>query len=400
MCFNALSLGCALERPVIDGDIVNEVSNDLDIGDLLYEKGAITDEPKQSPELRPSMEPLVEPAKKVAPEGQWPAFPVAAASRTTPPVTAQATATAPGLSAAGLSAPGLSAAGLSAVRPMPEPIGKGNARPNVQSNRAQARPVAAAQPKAVAPPATSPRPPTPTVAQTPRPSSSQPTNARHASSSRLGGRVGGIAVKSVVVTVLAVAAGALWMKLPAHDADAAVQASATQPQTHGPAVDAPVRSDSRSEPPQINAAFERGKLTVSDRASEPSKSQKDVVQVSAQRAPKKTTATALNSGKPALDFGSQKNSPGNSQAVSAALIKKVEPKYPTEAVRSGIQGSVTVAAVIGADGKPRNVHAISGAPILAHAATEAVSQWLYQPYFVNGRPVEVETEVVVDFALH
>ncbi len=87
------------------------------------------------------------------------------------------------------------------------------------------------------------------------------------------------------------------------------------------------------------------------------------------------------------------------RAVSTALVRKVQPIYPQEAIKSGIQGSVTVSALIGSDGKTRSVRAVSGNPILAQAASDAVSKWIYQPYVVNGRPVEVETEVVVDFSL-
>ena len=79
------------------------------------------------------------------------------------------------------------------------------------------------------------------------------------------------------------------------------------------------------------------------------------------------------------------------------LIRRVQPIYPSMARSAGIQGSVVLQAVIGRDGTIENVQVINGHPMLVKAAVEAVSQWLYRPYFLNDQPIEVETQVTVNF---
>jgi protein TonB len=81
------------------------------------------------------------------------------------------------------------------------------------------------------------------------------------------------------------------------------------------------------------------------------------------------------------------------------LIRRVEPSYPSIAKQARIQGSVLLRAMIGKDGSIENLRLLSGHPALAQAAMEAVRQWRYRPYFLNGEPVEVETQVTVKFVL-
>lgn len=88
---------------------------------------------------------------------------------------------------------------------------------------------------------------------------------------------------------------------------------------------------------------------------------------------------------------------GNVQ--SAKLISKLVPRYPAEAKQAHIQGVVKLYAIIGRDGTVENLTVISGDPVLAAAAVEAVKQWLYQPTLLNGNPVQVETEIDVNFTL-
>ena len=64
-----------------------------------------------------------------------------------------------------------------------------------------------------------------------------------------------------------------------------------------------------------------------------------------------------------------------------------------------IQGVVVLSAIIDKEGNVANVQLISGHPLLAPAAIEAVKQWKYKPYLLNGTPVEVETQVQVNFTL-
>lgn len=89
-----------------------------------------------------------------------------------------------------------------------------------------------------------------------------------------------------------------------------------------------------------------------------------------------------------------------SQGVSQGLlIKKVQPPYPPLARQARIQGNVVLQAEISKEGTIQNLRLISGHPMLAPAAIEAVKQWRYRPYFLNGEPVEVETQITVIFSL-
>ncbi len=89
-----------------------------------------------------------------------------------------------------------------------------------------------------------------------------------------------------------------------------------------------------------------------------------------------------------------------SQGVSQGLlIHQVKPAYPPLARQARIAGSVVLQAVIAKDGTIQNLHVVSGHPMLAPAAVDAVKQWRYKPYFLNGEPVEVETQITVNFSL-
>jgi protein TonB len=89
-----------------------------------------------------------------------------------------------------------------------------------------------------------------------------------------------------------------------------------------------------------------------------------------------------------------------SQGVSQGLlIRKVQPNYPPLARQARIQGQVLLQAQISKQGTIENLQLISGHPMLAPAAIEAVKQWRYKPYFLNGEPVEVETQITVIFSL-
>jgi protein TonB len=81
------------------------------------------------------------------------------------------------------------------------------------------------------------------------------------------------------------------------------------------------------------------------------------------------------------------------------LIRRVEPIYPALARQARIQGTVLLRATISKDGMIENLQLLNGHPMLAQAAIEAVRQWRYRPYYLNGLPVEVETQVTVKFTL-
>jgi len=88
-----------------------------------------------------------------------------------------------------------------------------------------------------------------------------------------------------------------------------------------------------------------------------------------------------------------------SHMSEGSLIHRVQPEYPPIARAAGIQGMVVLQAVIGRDGSIEKLQVVSGHPVLAPAAVKAVQQWRYRPYVLNGEPVEVETQVTVNFAL-
>jgi protein TonB len=89
-----------------------------------------------------------------------------------------------------------------------------------------------------------------------------------------------------------------------------------------------------------------------------------------------------------------------SQGVSQGLlIKKVQPVYPATAMHMHVEGSVQLMATIGKNGNITAVKTISGEPQLAKAALDAVKQWKYKPYYLNGDPVEIQTQITVNFKL-
>jgi len=87
------------------------------------------------------------------------------------------------------------------------------------------------------------------------------------------------------------------------------------------------------------------------------------------------------------------------RVVEANLIHDVAPTYPPEAGRARIEGAVVLLAVIGKDGSVQDVRVESGLPLLAQAAIDAVKQWRYRPYLVNGEPVEVDSRITINFTL-
>jgi protein TonB len=85
--------------------------------------------------------------------------------------------------------------------------------------------------------------------------------------------------------------------------------------------------------------------------------------------------------------------------AEANLVYDVAPKYPPEAGRARIEGTVVLLAVIGKDGTVQDVRVAKGLPVLAQAAIEAVKQWRYRPYLLNGEPVEVDSQITINFNL-
>ncbi len=86
-----------------------------------------------------------------------------------------------------------------------------------------------------------------------------------------------------------------------------------------------------------------------------------------------------------------------SQAVPGAPTYKVNPQYPPAARAARVQGAVVMHAIIGTDGTIQQLQVVSGNPLLVNAAMEAVKKWRYRPYLLDGKPVEGETNITVNF---
>jgi protein TonB len=84
---------------------------------------------------------------------------------------------------------------------------------------------------------------------------------------------------------------------------------------------------------------------------------------------------------------------------AAKIVRQVMPVYPPLARQARISGTVRLEAVIGRDGVIQSLQVMSGHPWLAHAALDAVRQWVYRPTLLNGEPVEVLTQIDVNFKL-
>jgi periplasmic protein TonB len=89
-----------------------------------------------------------------------------------------------------------------------------------------------------------------------------------------------------------------------------------------------------------------------------------------------------------------------SQGVSQGLLyKKVAPSYPPNALRMHVEGTVELLATISKEGNITHIKVVRGDPQLARAASDAVKQWKYKPYLLNGEPLEIQTGVTVNFKL-
>jgi len=85
--------------------------------------------------------------------------------------------------------------------------------------------------------------------------------------------------------------------------------------------------------------------------------------------------------------------------MSAQIVVRVQPEYPAIAKAMRLSGTVVLRATIGTDGEVHAIEVVSGHPILAKAACDAVRQWRYRPTLLSGQAVEVETQITVHFVL-
>jgi TonB family protein len=106
-----------------------------------------------------------------------------------------------------------------------------------------------------------------------------------------------------------------------------------------------------------------------------------------------------------ISFGISFALPASGQILRAPsiaekkLVTKVEPVYPLDAADHRIEGVVRIDVVVGKNGHIESARLISGHPLLAPAALQAVRQWVFEPTLADGKPVRVATEIDVPFAL-
>jgi TonB family protein len=86
-------------------------------------------------------------------------------------------------------------------------------------------------------------------------------------------------------------------------------------------------------------------------------------------------------------------------AIPGKLLYRVQPVYPRQALAARLEGPVVLQGVIAEDGRVRDLKVVSGEPLLAQAAINSLSQWIYQPYRLEGKPASVPTEITVSFRL-
>ena len=127
-----------------------------------------------------------------------------------------------------------------------------------------------------------------------------------------------------------------------------------------------------------------------------------------EAAPSMIGIATAGAGAPPPDLGSSASSAPKpvlqtlniSQGVSQGLLlKKVQPAYPRNAILMRVEGAVELMATISRTGDITHIKIVSGDSQLTRAAAEAVKQWKYKPYLLNGEPVEIQTQVTINFKL-
>jgi TonB family protein len=204
---------------------------------------------------------------------------------------------------------------------------------------------------------------------------------------------------------------------PLPDASAPSAATSSAPSKSSPAISAAVAT------PKPAATAATTGLIAPDKTVSLDKPAAIVVKTDSSRAtpatapvqdqaPDAAPALAMNSGgqdkalssivssTPAVPSAAPPQVISISQGVSQGLlVRKVQPNYPSQAVSMRIEGPVNLQATIAKDGTIKEVKVLGGHPLLARAAADAVRQWRYKPYMLNGQPFEVHTEITVNFKL-
>lgn len=422
ICFNALSLACALHTPCVTEPVVSEVGNDLDITALLRARGAeeLDPEPHETkaqpvPPAQTARVAAVAPTAQVPPTRPAPK-PTANSVRTNVPVNAAA----PAIPAAG--SPGVRTTTATPVQP-----------PRMSGPAVAQRPM----PKGVL------------VRRGQRPASPAPAPKIYMQPQQRRST----AAKLIVVLVLSALlfGGWYWLDgkakqqhLPAVSQPVRAATPAAQPEQPGskPAelpkekesvvppvgsTPAPAAGSNTENPRPISSSAQAsqrrdleprrtvtsarlrpvGRRQEIQRSTDSSHNDVTTRVKDAQGTKAGAAATASAIAHPSAAELKPGSSPGaapeqaqgSADSESAYLISKIAPSYPTYARENHIQGPVILNAHIGKDGKVTDVKRLSGNAYLADAAADAVRQWVYKPYKMNGKPVETDSIVVIQFSL-
>ena len=150
----------------------------------------------------------------------------------------------------------------------------------------------------------------------------------------------------------------------------------------------------KAAPVELNGGlvvYEHGKVVFRMGPSEKESPSKAV--------PSVVASGAIQNAATREDDGSAVPASTSTPSANGYLLERVEPQYPEAARQQHIQGPVVLNVLVGISGLVREVSVISGDPQLAKAATDAVQQWRFNPHQLNGKAVEFETRITVNFAL-
>lgn len=129
----------------------------------------------------------------------------------------------------------------------------------------------------------------------------------------------------------------------------------------------------------------------------------NAVQVDLERAPSRQDLASVTSNvnQPASRVATPaaERTSVSPDTASSMVIRSVQPEYPMLARQMRVQGSVILQALIGRDGMIQDLRVLSGPPILASAAQEAVRQWHFKPHYVGAQPVETRASITVNFMI-
>jgi protein TonB len=243
-----------------------------------------------------------------------------------------------------------------------------------------------------------PAPATPPIAK-PIASSTMPAQATAASATSLPGA--SATATSQTPNQISTNAGATPQK-PSPVTEAIVLApTPKKPAVNATSFDPPAQ-------PGVVKTIDEGTVFVNNSAPKPAAPKPAPVETVEPTAPDAVTADSTSgdkaiSGLMSMPSGVPQAAPGAlkvSQGVSQGLlIKKVAPIYPPRAMQTHVQGSVQLLATISKDGDITHVKLLNGEQVLAQSAIDAVKQWKYKPYLLDGQPMEIQTQITVNFTL-